>query len=68
MWILAVRVSAAVLEAIVLILVGLFGGQYVGGRLGSPEVGMYCGGGLGVLAASMTMRRLAKQVNREDTP
>lgn len=66
MWILAVRVSAAVLEAIVFVLVGLVGGQVLGGRLGSPDLGMYCGGGLGVLAASMTMRRLAKQANRDD--
>ncbi len=66
MWILAVRVSAAVLEAVSLVLVGLLGGQYLGGRLGAPDLGMYCGGGLGVLAASMTMRRLARRTNRDD--
>lgn len=66
MWILAARVGAGVIELACCVVVGLLGGQYLGGRLGSPNLGLYVGGGLGVMAATFAVRRLVKQLNRED--
>lgn len=66
MWILAARVGAAVLEVVGCVMVGLLGGQYLGGRFGSADIGLYVGGGIGVLAATVSLRRLAKQAKRDD--
>jgi F0F1-type ATP synthase assembly protein I len=66
MWIVAARVSAAVLEIAGGVMVGLYGGQFVGGRFGSPDIGLYVGGGLGLFAAVMGLRRLVRMAKRED--
>ena len=66
MWILAARTGAAILEIVGCFLVGLLGGQYVGDRLGSPDIGLWVGGGIGAAAAALSLRRLVRRLKRDE--
>ena len=66
MWILAARVGAAILEMVACMMVGLWGGQYVGARLGSSDVGLWIGGGIGAAAAALALWRLVRLEKRVD--
>ena len=47
------------------ICIGYFGGKWIGGKLGSAEIGSYIGFGLGVAAGFMEMFRSVARWNRQ---
>jgi hypothetical protein len=66
MWIIAAQTGAAVLQIALGVLIGLWGGQYLGGLLGGKDIGLLVGGGLGLLAAALGLWRLVKRARREE--
>ncbi|MCG9129610.1 AtpZ/AtpI family protein [Candidatus Poribacteria bacterium] len=47
------------------ITIGFFGGKWIGGKLGNPDIGSYIGFGIGVAAGFLEMFRSVARWNRK---